>query len=251
MQLLAPPWAKPGGILHRRVRAVSTTRDGGVSAPPYDSLNFGDHVDDDLASVTENRALLQQWMRTAEPIRWLDQVHGTEVVDAADWVSGKQADAIISRQPGVPVAVLTADCVPLLLAAEDASVVAAVHAGWRGLSAGVIQATVAAMDIAPAKILAWIGPAIGQSAFEVDDVVRDAFVAADHAATNCFSPNARERWQADIKMLSVLALRRVGVTRTTDVGRCTYQDADDFFSHRRAAPCGRMASVIWIDSTDA
>ncbi|MFK8054154.1 MAG: peptidoglycan editing factor PgeF [Woeseiaceae bacterium] len=251
MKLISPPWARPGGLLHQRIAAFSTTRAGGVSAPPYDSLNLGEHVGDDPASVAENRALLSVQTRLKEPVRWLHQVHGSVVVEASSAAEPVEADAIVCRQPGVPIAIMTADCIPVLLAADDGSVVAAVHAGWRSLSADILAKTITAMDTPAARLVAWIGPGIGVAAYEVGDEMRDAFVARNHTATNCFMPNERGRWQADLKMLTLLALRREGLARVTDCGRCTYTDADDFFSHRRAAPCGRMASVIWIGPAGA
>lgn len=246
MQFIHPPWARSGGRLNGVVKGVSTTRSGGASQPPYDSLNLALHVGDDAADVEINRQRLQQWLGFDKPVRWLDQVHGKSVIDAADWRAGVEADAIVCREPGIPVGVLTADCLPVLLASEDGKTVAAAHAGWRGLAEGILPATVAAMKRPASTILAWIGPGISQPAYEVGDELRDIFVNADHRATNCFVPNERGRWQADLKMLALLSLRSAGVSRVTDCGRCTYTDADDFFSYRRAAPCGRMASLIWI-----
>ncbi|MEL7297528.1 MAG: peptidoglycan editing factor PgeF [Pseudomonadota bacterium] len=246
MRVVVPPWGQPGGRLFGQVAALSTERTGGASLSPYDGLNLGDHVGDKPSAVAENRTLLMtEAALPADPL-WLTQVHGSDVLDARDWQTGVQADGAVTRDKDRPLAIMTADCLPILLAATDASVVGAVHAGWRGLLDGVIVNTVAAMDHTPGKVMAWIGPGISQAAFEVGDDVRDAFVAADHVATNCFVPNDNGRWQADLKMLALLELRNCGVQRVTDSGLCTYGDATRFFSHRRSAPCGRMASLIWI-----
>ncbi|MEM7764449.1 MAG: peptidoglycan editing factor PgeF [Pseudomonadota bacterium] len=246
MRVVVPPWAQLGGRLFGLVGALSTERTGGVSQSPYNGLNLGDHVGDMPAAVARNRASLSAEAALPADPRWLTQVHGSDVLDARDWQPNVQADGVVTRDKDQPLAIMTADCLPILLAATDASVVGAVHAGWRGLLDGVVANTIAAMDFAPGRIMAWIGPGISQAAFEVGDEVRDAFVAADHVATNCFVPNDSGRWQADLKMLALLALRECGVQRVTDSGLCTYGDAERFFSHRRSAPCGRMASLIWI-----
>lgn len=243
--LPAPPWIAPGGPLAGRIGAASTTRAGGMSEPPFDALNLGDHVGDDPAAVAENRSRLADLLALPGPPLWLRQVHGARVVEAADWHAGVEADALVAREPGQCAAILTADCLPVLLAADDGSVVAAAHAGWRGLAAGVLGHTVAAMAHPRDRILAWIGPAISQDHYEVGDEVREPFVAADHLATNCFAPNERGRWQADLKLLAVIGLRRAGVGRVSDAGRCTYAEPGAFFSHRREAPCGRTATLIW------
>ena len=244
-EIIAPAWSVTGGPLVDRVGAASTTRVGGVSAAPFDTLNLGDHVGDDPDAVAENRQRLAAMLSLPSAPLWLNQVHGTRVVEADDWQPGIEADALVARAPGQVAAVLTADCLPVLLAADDGRVVAAAHAGWRGLAAGVLGETVRAMAVPPRRLLAWIGPAISQAAYEVDAPVRDAFVGRDHLATNCFAPNDAGRWQADLKLLAVIALQRAGVQRVDDVGRCTHGEPGAFFSHRRAAPCGRMASLIW------
>lgn len=246
MRFVTPPWTAPGGVLHEQVGAASTTRHGGASHAPYDSFNLAQHVGDDPQAVAANRRRLADWLELPAAPRWLQQVHGTRVIEAGDWHAGIEADASIARVRGVVLAVMTADCLPLLLAAADGAAVAAVHAGWRGLAAGIIERTLEQLAVAPGDVLAWIGPAISQPAFEVGDEVRDAFVADDHLAVNCFAPNAQARWQADLKMLATLRLRRAGVRRITDRGHCTFRQPEDYFSYRRAHPCGRMASLIWL-----
>lgn len=240
-----PPWIGPGGPLEGRVGAVSTTRAGGHSRGSFEGLNLGDHVGDDAALVRRNRdQLVGDFGLPAEPL-WLNQVHGAEVIEAGDWRAGVEADAIVVREPGVCAAVLTADCMPVLFASEDGQVVAAAHAGWRGLAAGVLARTVRAMAVPPAEILAWIGPAISQPHYEVGDEVRSAFTEQDELCGHCFAANATGRWQADLKQLAAITLRRAGVWRVADTGRCTYTEPEDFYSHRREAPCGRMATLIW------
>jgi YfiH family protein len=246
MQFVKPGWAAPGGVLARKVQAFTTARTGGASTGAFDSLNFGDHVGDSADAVTENRQRLVAEADLASEPRWLSQVHGNTVVRCDDWAPGIEADAIVCTTPDVPIGILTADCLPILLAASTGDEVAAIHAGWRGLAAGIIERTVEAMQTRPGAVLAWIGPGISQAHYEVDETVRDAFVTRDHLATNCFAPNASGRWQADLKTLAIIALRAQGVRRVTDAGLCSFALADRFFSHRRQAPTGRMASIISI-----
>ncbi len=174
---------------------------------------------------------------------WLTQVHGNCVVDAGACESPPEADASVSTRDDVCV-VRTADCLPVLLAATDGTVVAAAHAGWRGLAAGVLENTLAAMPVDAANVLAWFGPAISQNAFEVGDEVREAFVDQDGAAVSCFARNARGRWQADLYALARQRLAAVGVTNVHGGGLCTYADADRFYSYRRNPDCGRLVSFI-------
>lgn len=251
LQFLQPDWpAIPG------VRALSTTRAGGASTVPYDSLNLGAHVGDGIEAVRINR----QRMRSAaalpvEPL-WLNQVHGTAVadLDAAHDSSAVTADAAVSSQPGRICAVLTADCLPVLLAAVDGSAVAAAHAGWRGLAAGVIEAALRALRArasANASIHAWLGPAIGPAHFEVGDEVREAFLKNDPTAEAAFSPNAAGRWYCDLYQLARRRLQAEGIASISGGRCCTYVDERRFYSHRRdvqhrgLAGTGRMASLIW------
>lgn len=228
------------------VRAVSTTRHGGVSAAPYDSLNLGDHVGDDPAAVTENRARLARALELPTPPVWLRQVHGTQVIAAA--AGGCEADAAHTQQAGVVCAVLTADCLPLLLCNSAGTQVAAVHAGWRGLAAGVIEAALDSMG-EPKHLMAWLGPAIGPAAFEVGDEVRAAFLAQDASAQAAFRPSPTGRWLADIYQLARVRLAARGVNRIYGGHWCTYSDAERFYSHRRDQVSGRMATLIWLESS--
>jgi len=236
---LTPDWPAPANV-----HALSTTRNGGVSTPPYASLNLGDHVGDDPQAVARNRALLRQQL-PAGPL-WLKQVH-TTVVATADTATGiPEADASVARSHNKVCAVLTADCLPLLLCDRQGTVVAAAHAGWRGLAEGVIEATVKAMHADPADLLAWLGPAIGPDAFEVGDEVRAIFLAADDAAANAFTPHGDGKWLADLYLLARLRLSRCGVGHVSGGEHCTFREENRFFSYRRDQTTGRMASLIWL-----
>lgn len=238
---LRPDWlAAPPGVV-----AGTTLRRGGYSRGPFESFNLGAHVGDEARAVDRNRELLREACGLpAEPL-WLSQVHGTRVVDAASAAGIPEADAAFTDRPGVVCAVLTADCLPVVLAAGDGSRVAVAHAGWRGLCEGVIEATVAAMQCAGADLVAWLGPAIAQPAFEVGGEVRERFLARDRAAAGCFAPNARGRWQADLYGLARLRLAQCGVTSVGGGDRCTFHEATDFFSYRRDGECGRMATIVY------
>lgn len=239
--LIIPDWPVP-----TRVRAVSTTRHGGVSAPPYDSLNLAEHVGDDPACVAENRRRLMAAVGYAAEPAWLEQIHGTNVIDAGTACAPMAADAAWTRAPGRPCVVMTADCLPVLLCDRAGTVVATVHAGWRGLAGDVIAATVASMKAPPAKLLAWLGPAIGPDAFEVGEEVRAAFLALDVGSAGCFRPSPAGRWLADLYALARRQLRRLGVTAIYGGEFCTFSDPKRFFSYRRENPTGRMATLIWL-----
>lgn len=234
---LLPDWPAPA-----RVRACVTTRQGGVSAAPFDSFNLGDHVGDDPAAVACNRQHLRDVLG-CQPI-WLEQVHSCVAVKALPGVCAT-ADASWSETPGEACAVLTADCLPVLFCDRAGSVVAAAHAGWRGLAGGVLESTVAAMRTAPGDILAWMGPAIGPHAFEVGDDVREIFVASHPEAAAAFAPHAPGKWLADIYRLARIRLQHAGVQDVYGGGRCTFGEADRFYSYRRDGVTGRMASLIW------
>jgi polyphenol oxidase len=227
---------------------MSTFRSGGVSAAPYASLNLGDHVGDVAAAVGENRRRLKAAAGLPAEPAWLTQVHGTHVVglDAAMAGSVGPADAAFTRRRGRVCAILTADCLPIVLAADSGDVVAAAHAGWRGLAGGVIEATVKALQVAPERLMAWLGPAIGPEHFEVGAEVREAFVKGDLGAEAAFVPNARGRFIADLSALARRRLAALGVSRIYGGGHCTYADGDRYFSHRRDGVTGRQATLIWL-----
>jgi len=238
--MLLPTWPAPAGVF-----SLMTTREGGVSCPPWDSFNLGDHVGDDTAHVAENRARLRRQL-PAEPA-WLKQIHSATVVDAGSDVL--TADASITRQAGCVCAVLTADCLPVLFCDRAGRVVAAAHAGWRGLAQGVLEATVAAMQVPPGEVLAWMGAAIGPHAFEVGDEVRQAFIKQHPEAAAAFvqqPSGVSGKWLADIYQLARIRLNRVGVQEIYGGGRCTFNEADRFYSYRRDGVTGRMASLIWL-----
>lgn len=239
---LTPDWPAPAWV-----RAATTTRAGGMSRAPYDSLNLGDHVGDDPAIVAANRTRLRHVLRLPGEPRWIGQVHGTTLVDVAQVSPECPADGAYSRRPGVVCAVLTADCLPLLLCTRQGARVAAVHAGWRGLAAGMIEAAVDALGAPGEDMLAWLGPAIGPRAFEVGDEVRQLFLRHDRAAEQAFRPSPAGRWRADIYLLARQRLHNRGVQAVYGGGECTYHDARRFFSYRRDGVTGRMASLIWIE----
>ena len=254
MQPLYPEWDAPA-----QIGALSTTRHGGVSAAPYDDgtgsgaggLNLGSHVGDRLQDVEANRHALQRFL-PASPI-WLNQVHGSHVVNAADVVSGVQADAIVATQPGLVCAILTADCLPVLFCDADGKVVGATHAGWRGLASDVLENTVAHMRAAGAdQVMAWLGPAIGPNRFEVGADVLAAFVDRDAQAARAFQAisGSAGKYLADIYALARLRLESVGVMRIYGGDCCTVSEPR-FYSYRRDGVTGRMASLIWIKESPA
>jgi YfiH family protein len=221
-----------------------TTRQGGVSQGERASLNLAEHVGDDASAVAENRKRLRRHL-PSEPV-WLSQVHGVAVADADRTTAGARADAAVARAPGTVCAVMTADCLPVMLCDCAASVVGAAHAGWRGLAAGVIEATVQAMACPAGDLLAYLGPAIGPDSFEVGDEVRDAFVVWDQSAEQAFVAKSAGKWLADLYELARLRLAAQGVTQVFGGGFDTFADTQRFFSYRRSARAGRLASLIWL-----
>ncbi len=238
---IIPDWPAP-----ECVRACTTTRHGGVSLAPYDGFNLGDHVGDIAQDVAVNRAQLKRRLNLPAAPIWLDQVHDTQVVNAAEVAAGCTADGSYTRQAGVVCAVLTADCLPLLLCNREGSKVAAVHAGWRGLANGVIEATLAALESSPESLMVWLGPAIGPQVFEVGAEVREIFMTYDPQAASAFTPAPNGRWLADIYQLARLRLARQGVTAVYGGHECTFTDPQRFYSFRRDSITGRMASLIWL-----
>jgi YfiH family protein len=251
MSFIEPDWPAPAHIV-----ALSTLRDGGTSLEPYASLNLADHVDDDSEAVAANRVILSQWLPPGTRLQWLEQVHGGRVVRAgAAAGTNATADASWSRDSGQACVVMTADCLPVLFCSRAGDVVAAAHAGWRGLLEGVLENTVAAMGVAPADILAWLGPAIGPTAFEVGAEVRSAFLAAAsrallRATDAAFvpSPGRDSRYLANLYTLASLRLARLESANIFGGGYCTHTDSDRFFSYRRDGHTGRMASLILINT---
>jgi len=237
--LIIPDWPAP-----KSVCAIQTTRQGGMSVAPYRSFNLGSHVGDAPLAVARNRNLLNALM-PAEPV-WLEQVHGTVVANADSASCRPQADACVARHRAAVCVVLTADCLPVLLCDQLGSVVSAVHAGWKGLLAGVIETTVDEMQVAPQNLMVWLGPAISQQAFEVGEEVRSAFVAKQPEAATAFAPTQHGKWLADIYVLARLHLAWLGVTQVYGGGYCTHSEGARFFSYRRDGQTGRMGSFIWL-----
>jgi hypothetical protein len=248
--LIEPDWPAPA-----RVRAFATTRTGGVSAGAFASLNLGDHVNDAASAVRRNRQLLRAALALPGEPAWLKQVHGTAVVTLPPGTGGgdpllrRPADASLATTRGVVCAVLAADCLPVLFCNRAGTRVAAAHAGWRGLTAGVLEATVAALGAAGApadSLLAWLGPAIGPGSYEVGADVRNAFVASDRSAEAVFRPNRPGHWLLDLYVAARERLRRAGVTAVTGGEHCTLAEPARFFSHRRDGITGRQATLIWL-----
>ena len=246
---IEPDWPAPATVL-----ALSTTRQGGHSRAPFDSFNLAQHVGDDAAAVTANRASLREQLPPGAAIQWLTQVHGRVVVEARRGAACPEADAVWTAEPGIACAVLTADCLPVLFCDRGGRRVAAAHAGWRGLLAGVLEATVAALGVDPGQLLAWLGPAIGPAAFEVGGEVRVAYLAEARSGAefarveSCFLPRrgSEDRYSADLCALARLRLQQVGVSAIFGGGHCTWSDPDRFYSYRRDGRTGRMASLVML-----
>ncbi len=235
---IVPEWPAPANI-----KALITTRTGGVSQGPFASFNLGLRTRDDPAAVAANRASLRRWL-PQEP-KWLTQVHGATVIEADGIESSPEADASIARCPGTVCAVMIADCVPVLFTDRRGTLAAAAHVGWRGLVGGVLENTLRTMNIEPAEVLAYMGPGIGPNAFEVGADVRDAFLARDAGAATAFVPCGPNKWLADLYALARQALARAGAPQVYGGGYCTVSDARRFFSYRRDKATGRMAALIW------
>lgn len=228
------------------VRTAVTTRVGGVSEGPYASLNLGDHVDDDPAAVAENRRRLHEALSLHRDPCWLAQVHGTRILDLDAGETGP-ADAAVTRAPGTVLAVLTADCLPVLLAAEDDSVIAVAHAGWRGLLDGVIPAAVAATGVTPGRLRAFLGPAISAARYEVGPEVAERAAAAGFDDPRFIPTPHGGRAHLDLVAIARAQLEHTGVGQVSGGDLCTASDPDRFFSYRRDGVCGRMASLLWIE----
>ena len=235
-------WPAPPGI-----RALTTTRHGlGVSQAPFDRLNLGIRCGDDVGAVIENRRQLEVALALPSSPRWLKQVHGVDVV-VEPGVDEPEADAAVTSTPGTVLAILTADCLPVVFAARDGSEIGAAHAGWRGLADGMLEATVAAMHTPASDIVAWLGPAAGPDAYEVGEEVFDAFVSRDAGASAAFAATRPGHWKVDLYALARRRLAGIGVTDLHGGGLCTISDPARFFSHRRDRRSGRIATLAWIE----
>ncbi len=238
-------------VIPGSVGMAFTTRKGGKSQKPFDGFNLGLHVGDNPVCVNDNRELLGDALPGVNQIIWLNQIHSCNVVKVDDSFSGvPDADASVTRKKGIALAIMTADCLPVLLAADDGSVVGAAHCGWRGLAGGVLKNSVESMDISPDRISAWLGPCIGPSAFEVGEIVREFFFRLNPQSERCFKvqppKNGENKYLADLPALAEMELKRLGVTKVISSGLCTYSDGERFFSYRREQITGRMASLVWI-----
>jgi YfiH family protein len=239
VEILIPAWPAPPGV-----RALQTLRGGGCSKAPWNSFNLGDHVGDAIEHVESNRAALRQLL-PGDPL-WLNQVHGTVTVDAEKSPNFSTADASFTRQTNRVCAVMTADCLPVLFCDRAGSVVAAAHAGWRGLLDGVLEQTITSMAVPPNEIIAWLGPAIGPASFEVGDEMRTAFINKSTEAGKAFVAHAQGKWLADIYRLARQRLNFAGVFEISGGDACTFSDPEHYFSYRRDGVTGRMASLIWL-----
>ncbi|EKT59443.1 purine nucleoside phosphorylase YfiH [Providencia sneebia] len=240
--LIFPDWPQPANII-----SCSTTRLGGVSLPPFDSLNLGGHVGDDPMLVSKNRQHLLEIANLPQPPLWLEQVHGTKVLNLTDEIIiNNQADAVYSNQVGQVCAIMTADCLPVLFCSKDGSEVAAAHAGWRGLCEGILENTLAKFSDPTNEIMAWLGPAIGPEKFEVGAEVREAFINQSNELAGGFTAYG-DKFLADIYFLARKKLQRMGLTSIYGGSFCTVTDKNRFFSYRREGKTGRMASLIWIN----
>lgn len=242
-QLLFPDWPdRPAGI-----RAAVTLRGGGCSQGPWASLNLGAHVEDDPECVAQNRQAVAATLDLPREPAWLQQVHGTRVVclDHPQGQAKGEADAAYTRLPGVPLCILTADCLPVLIADAAGQEIGAAHAGWRSLCGGVLENLVSRFTVPACHLTAWLGPAIGPRAFEVGPEVRTAFVNGDSAAAKAFRPGRDDRWLADIYALARLRLQRAGLENICGGEYCTVSEPERFYSYRRDGRTGRMAALIW------
>ena len=230
-----------------RVAVVTTTRAGGVSKPPFDSFNLAAHVGDDPQAVAANRSLLNQYLNLPNPPVWLKQTHSAKVIEASTSINSvEEGDALFTSQPNVVCAVMTADCLPIVLSDHESQCIAIVHAGWRGLIEGIIENTVAAMRRHCTPSMAWLGPAIGASAFEVKADVYQAYLAKNQHFASCFQACSQHAWHFDIYAAARLVLSRAGVEHTYGGDLCTVSDAQKFFSYRRDGVTGRQVTLAWI-----
>jgi len=240
--ILEPRWPAP-----RHIKACITLRTGGVSPAPYAQFNLGDHVGDKPEHVIANREILKNKLALPHEPIWIQQTHSIIAVEATPENTRKEADASYTSQPNQTCVILTADCLPILVCNKNGTHIAAIHAGWRGLANGVIEATLAKLNVPPEDLLVWLGPAISAKHYEVGHEVRDQFLSIQPNATHAFTPSPNQRWLADLYELARLRLKNIGVTTTYGGEYCTYSDKNLFYSYRRdGKETGRMASLIWI-----
>lgn len=243
LDVITANWLVPGSV-----NALTTTKAGGVSEMPYASLNLGDHVGDRPERVLQNRQILQTKLELPGTPIWLEQVHGIRVAEVTKAAAGQKlvADAAVTRERGCVLAIMTADCLPIVLSSPDYNVISAVHGGWRGLAADIVQNAVIAMDCPASSIHAWLGPAIGPKCFEVGGEVRDQFVAQDWKLAECFRATNKQKFMADIYAIARRSLTTLGVRNIAGGDHCTYTERDTFYSYRRTPNTGRMATLAWM-----
>ncbi len=244
MNWLQADWPAPDFV-----KAGTTLRKGGMSLSPYDSFNLATHVDDELTVVKKNRAILQQSLNVPNALQWLEQTHSTQAVLLPSEEAIPKADAAYTTEKNIVCAVMTADCLPLLITDRQGSCIAAVHAGWRGLYDGIIEATIKKLPVAPESLLVWLGPAIGADVYEVGKEVYDAFTLSEDVdeIKRTFISVSEEHWLFDLYHMAKLRLNKIGVKQIYGGDRCTLSEEEQFFSYRRDGVTGRMASLIWIE----
>jgi len=240
-------WILPNWQVPPAIKAVSTTRQGGVSQAPFNDFNLAHHVGDEITAVNQNRQILKQSLKLTKAPIWLNQVHENKVVLAEDTLENCPADGMITQQKQQVCAVMTADCLPVLLTNQQGNQVAAAHAGWRGLAKGILQETVNQFNNPANEMIVWLGPAIGQTKFEVGFDVFSAFTQQNKQFILAFEANRPHHWLLDIRLLAHFILKEAGVELIYANQQCTYLEEDQFFSYRRNKTCGRMATLIWID----
>ncbi|MEK6731740.1 MAG: peptidoglycan editing factor PgeF [Pseudomonadota bacterium] len=240
LEFIRPDWSAP-----KNIHAATTTRIGGTSLAPFDSLNLADHVGDDLNAVLQNRTLLQQSLNLPSEPNWLTQTHSTRVLHLP-FDQNRDADASFTTEKNVICSVLTADCLPILLCDNAGTEIAAVHAGWRGLADGIIGNTLKNFTASPKELMAWIGPAICRNKFEIDDSVRRVFMHNHIESAEAFVPSKPDHWFLDLVQIARIQLKMLGVTHIYGGKYCTYSDANRFFSYRRNPETGRIATLIWM-----
>ncbi len=243
MDIIIPEWDVPGNVM-----ALVSLREGGVSVPPYDSMNLADHVGDAAAAVSANRERLTRQLPDVGSLQWLRQVHSARVERLVSAGDPLEADGLISRVPGVACCVLTADCLPVFLCAADGAEVGLLHAGWRGLSAGIVERGVAAMSTPPDRIRAWLGPAIGPCHFEIGEEVRAVLLHGDDSLPDACWRSAPEpgKFFTDLYAIARHKLKKLGVSEVTGGEACTYCDSQRFFSYRRDGETGRIVNLIYL-----
>jgi YfiH family protein len=247
--LIVPNWPAP-----QHVQAITTTRkfsskQPGFSLPPFEHFNLGTHVEDSRQAVENNRQLLSDSLQDKYPIQWLNQIHGSDVIELVEPCSGNvhKGDALVTRVKGQPLAILTADCLPVLLCDRQGTVIGAVHCGWRSLAQGILTKCCRLMGGDVGDIIAWLGPCIGSTAFEVGAEVRDVFVSKSALASKQFTPVSSKKYLANLQGLAQLELKQLGINQIFALAECTYLNESKYFSYRRQQTTGRMATLICLD----